>query len=363
MPSSGSVNANRALHEVDCRRPPGTGSACAGSRRRRRRGPRSAAAILRRSCRARASEEPSPQGDLCESRSSSPFEFDSFTVLHQDIQGFVSHRVELETVVETLPKPPNFIALTETWLDESTKDITISNYELVARLDRRDGRKCGGIALFVHSSCRGSVVHVADSDAHERLWAIVHSDHGPVLLGVWYRPPCHREIASIKAPPDEVRPFVESVVHTLLVGDMNVHHKGWLRFSTAESPEGRALLDTSCSLGLDQFVKEPTRGPILLDLVLSDLGERLSASVFFYLASVITRLFSQQSLSACPRRSLFIEMCTCIAKLIGRDLRMRSALWTGHLFAAVRRLLAPSLSWINWSSCWTDSYPRSKFAH
>ena len=56
-----------------------------------------------------------------------------------------------------------------------------------------------------------------------------------------------------------------------MIGDMNVHHKEWLRFSNSTTPEGRALYDVCLRFGLEEKVRKPTRGPYLLDLVLADM--------------------------------------------------------------------------------------------
>ena len=36
----------------------------------------------------------------------------------------------------------------ETFLDASVEEVPLQEYELVARRDRDDGRKCGGVAVF-----------------------------------------------------------------------------------------------------------------------------------------------------------------------------------------------------------------------
>ena len=43
------------------------------------------------------------------------------------------------------------------------------------------------------------IAHIGDSEALELSWHTLHSDAGPLLLGVWYRPPRRGETASIAA--------------------------------------------------------------------------------------------------------------------------------------------------------------------
>ena len=69
---------------------------------------------------------------------------------------------------------------------------------LVSRLDRRVGfAKSGGIVLFVLNKLASRLVHVSDSDQSERSWHVLHCDIGPILFGLWYRPPDYGEIQSI----------------------------------------------------------------------------------------------------------------------------------------------------------------------
>ena len=60
---------------------------------------------------------------------------------------------------------------------------------------------------------------------------------------------------------------------------MNVHHKTWLKYSSGTTPEGRALFDVCCRYGLQQCVQSPTRGPYLLDLVLTNVEALLKTKV------------------------------------------------------------------------------------
>ena len=90
--------------------------------------------------------------------------------------------------------------------------------------------------------------------------AHLHSDVGPLLIGVWYRPPCRRQnarernLASIAVFEDELDTF-NDFVGRIIIGDMNVHSERWLRFSNGESPEGLLLESVFSSQGLKQHVK------------------------------------------------------------------------------------------------------------
>ena len=90
------------------------------------------------------------------------------TVIFLNIRGFLSHQIELEAFLHNSGLP-TIVGITETFLDASTTSILLSGYVLVSKLDRRVGfEKSGGIALFTQENFVDSIVHVADSEVHER---------------------------------------------------------------------------------------------------------------------------------------------------------------------------------------------------
>ena len=185
----------------------------------------------------------------------------------------ISHRAGLERQLRLLPALPALICDSETFLDDSVGDdqLWLGGYKLASRRDRSDGREGGGVLCFVADRYATQVALCEHSDAHERSWHTIHSDIGPVLCGIWYRPPCHGEVASITACDEEWRRLSGNFVATILVGDLNVHHTRWLRHSSSVSVEGTSLYRFCMASGFKQFVKHPTRGENLLDLIISDL--------------------------------------------------------------------------------------------
>ena len=256
----------RSLRTADVRSQPGA------SRRLRRRGPRSLLSLRSRQKRfgKEALWQP-PGGDPCESGSEPSLQDNSFTLSHANIHGFTAHRAELSLFC-SLAGHPGLIALNETLLDESVQNVSLDGYVLVSRLDRRSGGSWGGICLFACQDFARSVSHLGDSDTHERSWHTLHSDYGPLLICIWYRPPCYGEIESLHAFVSEWRSYSHNSVGTLVVGDLNIHQKSWLTHSSRNTPEGRLLAGICNSNGLAQLVRCPTRGKYLLDLVLSDLS-------------------------------------------------------------------------------------------
>lgn len=184
-----------------------------------------------------------------------------------NIQGLLSHSAELAARLQLLPSV-DVVCLNETWLDQSVSYVNIPGFACVARRDRV-GQKCGGVATYARTEILQSVVFIANSETCERQWLLVHSDQGPYVLANWYRPPSD-STDSIASFLEEFRKFSPQALGVVCVGDLNVHHRSWLKYSNRESPEGQRLKDICGEANLKQFVREPTRGDYLLDLVLSD---------------------------------------------------------------------------------------------
>ena len=79
------------------------------------------------------------------------------------------------------------LSVQETWLSEAFEDIAIAGYYLVGHLDRVIGPKSGfgGIAVFAHTA----LTSVALLEGAERMYCVLHTHLGAILLANWYRPP------------------------------------------------------------------------------------------------------------------------------------------------------------------------------
>ncbi len=270
-------------------RPPGIHCGYLPRLRQRHRGHRSHVALEQRSRRDRASASlaflppagDSDHGKSCEESSFNQFSLLGFTVLLTNVQSINSNvkRALLSAHLERYT--PDILALNETWLDSSVQKLDFVGYSLVSRRDRPNSKvgklNHGGIAVF----CRTGgvlVTHLEDSNIAERSWHVVHTDLGGVLFGVWYRPPAssHNHIETFDA---ELERLSDGMVGTLVVGDVNIWHKRWLKHSPADTLEGERLHTICKEHALKQLVSEPTRGPNLLDVALSSLNGAASASV------------------------------------------------------------------------------------
>ncbi len=185
--------------------------------------------------------------------------------------------------------------MTEIWLDDSIEKLDIPGYQLVSRRDREktrvSGLNHGGIALY--SRVGGILVtHLEDSRVAERSWHVIHTDVGGILLCLWYRPP-GADASEITSFDDELTRLSVDTIGALVVGDMNIWQKSWLKHSPTNTADGERLHQVCKAHSLKQLVSEPTRGRNLLDLALSSIPASASADVLETIsdhASVLVRV-------------------------------------------------------------------------
>ena len=103
------------------------------------------------------------------------------------------------------------------------------------------------------------VVLLGKSDQFERIWALLYTQLGPILLCCWYRRPDNAEVASIQSLRLEYERFKANAIGIVIIGDLNIYYSTWLRFSTHDSAEGRALKSFCDDFGFTENVKASTR--------------------------------------------------------------------------------------------------------
>ena len=184
------------------------------------------------------------------------------TIFVANVQGLRAHLTELE--FHLLQLRPHIVFLQETWLDASVESVTIANYRVISRKDRKDTTNRGGILCLVRDDFN-RLVFIGDSTTEERLWHFLHADPEVLLVGNWYRPGAtiHDGYAALQ---EEIAEHSSDATGMILAGDLNIHHAKWLRHSNGNSVQGADLRALCDNLGLQQIVREPTRQQYLLDL-------------------------------------------------------------------------------------------------
>ena len=163
----------------------------------------------------------------------------NLTILHININGFFSHRSELEARLCLFPALPLLILFNETKLDQSCPVPCLSGYTLIDRRDRHANG--GGVLMFAMDRFACLFSPLPCSTGAEILWTLFHSQCGPILIACWHRPPHYGEVATINSFIAEWSRHSSLAIGTVLVGDLNLHHVQWLRFSRIASPEGIAM--------------------------------------------------------------------------------------------------------------------------
>ena len=216
----------------------------------------------------------------------------------------------------------DILLLQETKLSDDVEEVRVAGFYLVGRLDRSTGPKAGfgGVAVYARNSI-SNIALLSYSDSAERMWCILHTNLGAVLIGNWYRAPDARDF-SIRTLTEKLSKLrVDLAIGVILAGDVNIHHRKWLRHSRENSAIGELLWNISREEGLKQLVSDPTRGNYLLDIVLADVGEMLKVSVLSSLAD---------------HRVVCMDMNVVIARTCGisREVwNLQRADWNGLKFA------------------------------
>jgi len=234
----------------------------------------------------------SPSGGSGQSRPKPPHTDieTKFRLFHLNVCNLDAHLALLDSLLANHDFP-EFVAITETHLKKTVESLKLTNYVEVSRRDRV-GRFGGGIALYARHDVHDNVVLLRHSESNELSWHVLHADVGPILLGVWYRPPNPGDLSAINQFEREISEMTD-FVGKIIIGDMNVHSETWLKFSSGESKRGRELESVCAPMSLSRRVTAPTRGDNRLDLVLTDFGQ--SSTLF--------------SVPWCPRFRPFLRHC------------------------------------------------------
>ena len=148
-------------------------------------------------------------------------------------------------------------------------ELTLPGYYQPLRKDR--SAQGGGVAVWVKSSLAVKQLDI-DTGDNEAIWLTVQtSRHRCVAFCAAYRPGTAANtdtqlLDHINLALDSVRRDCSNIV---IAGDFNVHNRDWLG-SGKTTRAGEVAEELCCVHGLEQHVKQPTRGANILDLVMSD---------------------------------------------------------------------------------------------
>ena len=94
---------------------------------------------------------------------------------------------------------------------------------------------------------------------------MTHTDEGPINVCAWYRPRDSSLTSQVhwdglETFRKELERLSQGVRGVLAMGDLNIHHRSWLRLSSrGDTAMGKHLEETVALTGLKQLVKEEGR--------------------------------------------------------------------------------------------------------
>ncbi|CAM2112663.1 unnamed protein product [Caretta caretta] len=141
----------------------------------------------------------------------------------------------------------------------------------------RQGRKGGGVALYVREQYDCSELKYEIAEKPECLWIKFRSvsNKGDVMVGICYRPPDQGDEVD-KAFFRQLAEVTRSQA-LVLMGDFNHPDICW-ESNIAVHRQSRKFLESVGDNFLVQVLEEPTRGRALLDLLLTNWEELVGAA-------------------------------------------------------------------------------------
>ena len=140
---------------------------------------------------------------------------EDFTILHSNVRAFISRVAELSARLGLMERKLSVLCLTETWPPNNAHRGLHSLF----RHDRAHGRLGGGVAVFALERLAHWVTLLKNSQVAECSWVIIHSDHGPYVIGCWYRPPAPGEVDTIRSFKKEGQLHAANAVGCFVLGD------------------------------------------------------------------------------------------------------------------------------------------------
>ena len=206
---------------------------------------------------------------------------DSVSFLSFNAQSLFNKMAELESLVLSMDSAPLFIAVTETWCQDSDIDsfYLLPNYQLLRR--DRSHRLGGGVLLYIHTPSTSQNCRLTDLETeNEDLWVKLtpRSAAGrELIICTTYRPPSTNEqefVRNLEQSLSKLR-RTHSKKDFILTGDFNGRCTSWFSGDTTDRC-GEALHCLFQTYSLRQAVDFPTHcyaGQLqaCLDLVVTNI--------------------------------------------------------------------------------------------
>ena len=205
-----------------------------------------------------------------------------------NVNSLLAHIDELK--IFTSANALDVLIINETRLDSTidNQEVNITGYEIIRNDRKINGRKGGGVCIYVRCNINYILRDDLEIEKLESLVIQVNKPRSkPILISTWYRPP--DTPTAIFDNFEELIAKMDSTGHEIfLLGDFNVDFMPHVNANNTNK-----LKDIFSTFGLEQLITEPTRVTVnsstLIDLL---LRPRLLILGFFTWVSVIIRSFT-----------------------------------------------------------------------
>nr|CAI5834332.1 unnamed protein product [Callosobruchus analis] len=173
----------------------------------------------------------------------------TLSLSHLNIRSLVAHLNDFRVIYEN--SDFDFIALSETWLNNNIVDsvIALKGYKIF-RTDR--GGRGGGVALYVTNKYLCHSVNTIETN-FEQLWVAFTVSNKRFIVGVLYKPPSYPDSEFIAELEDVFNDICPKYDYIICTGDFNID------ISCLERNNTRLLIHLLESYELQQLIDEPTR--------------------------------------------------------------------------------------------------------
>jgi len=183
--------------------------------------------------------------------------------LTANIRGGLMQKVdELQAVFQE--NCVDIASITETWLHADVPDdvVDIPGY-VIHRADRCDGRRGGGVAVFVRQELMCHRLTAIETTSMEAVWLLYRRPRMPRQLS-------HVAVGAIYHPPNaDGRTMIDYIVQCLDTITRDHPNAGVVLLGDFNKLRDNALL----AYPLRQVVRSPTRGSAILDKVYTNISE------------------------------------------------------------------------------------------
>ena len=198
-------------------------------------------------------------------------------LLNINLQSSSGKRAEISNLLDSLK--PDIVVATETWLDSSIQNAEIFPDSFkVFRKDRH--RHGGGVLVAVHSQFDCSEVREFQEDNCELIWVRLKlPGRKHLYVCSYYRPDVADEASFNAFNASLTKATSISNAHLIVAGDLNFPSWDWNEMKmkpNATYPRlHNTFIDALNDLGMEQMVKDPTRGQNTLDLVITNNPQQI----------------------------------------------------------------------------------------